>query len=284
MNTLKQVEVSLVDGRPMVSSLKVAEHFGKQHFVVLRTIKNLDIPKSFSANNFVAVEYVDKKGEKRPAYNMTRDGFTLLAMGFTGKKAMKWKIRYIEAFNAMEKELIKRLRQDMEALSPEQQLAMRRAVDAKVELLPEKLRRKAYGQAWARIQNKFKVASYKQIKQKDFQKALEYVESMELNMELPCSQKRKDMSCERLLQLHEMGRLSKRLEVEYRELIIKLNSMVTAISMNELSVPSIDHKKAVEGAICLAGTGCDQIKSGLHTLLNGYSLLVETLEGKPRIT
>ena len=92
------------------------------------------------------------------------------------------------------------------------------------------------------------------------------------------------MSCERLLQLHEMGRLSKRLEVEYRELIIKLNSMVTAISMNELSVPSIDHKKAVEGAICLAGTGCDQIKSGLHTLLNGYSLLVETLEGKPRIT
>lgn len=52
------------------------------------------------------VEYKDAKGESRPAYNLTRDGFTILVMGFTGKAAMKWKIRYIEAFNAMEQKLL----------------------------------------------------------------------------------------------------------------------------------------------------------------------------------
>ncbi len=103
---LQQVEVQLIDGRPMVSSLKVAEHFGKRHKNVIRAIKSLDVPEDFKRLNFEPVEYVDRKGEKRPAYLMTRDGFVLLAMGFTGRKAMEWKIRYIEAFNAMERKLM----------------------------------------------------------------------------------------------------------------------------------------------------------------------------------
>ncbi|WP_457571838.1 Rha family transcriptional regulator, partial [Desulfovulcanus sp.] len=109
MNALQQVEVQLVDGRPMVSSLKVAGHFGKQHKDVLKAIKNLEIPEEFRERNFAPSEYEVETGigqsRKYPMYLMTRDGFTLLAMGFTGKKAMEWKIRYIEAFNAMEKRL-----------------------------------------------------------------------------------------------------------------------------------------------------------------------------------
>jgi Rha family phage regulatory protein len=99
--------VSLAEGRPVVSSLAVAEHFGKQHYHVLDSIRGLftDCPADFNASNFRCVEYTDAKGQVRPAYNLTRDGFTLLVMGFTGKKALAWKLRYIEAFNAMEEEL-----------------------------------------------------------------------------------------------------------------------------------------------------------------------------------
>lgn len=68
-------------------------------------------PKSFNEPNFGRVNYVDVKGEKRPAYLLTRDALSLLVMGFTGKAAIMWKLRYIEAFNAMESRL-----RDMAAL------------------------------------------------------------------------------------------------------------------------------------------------------------------------
>ena len=95
-------------GIPLASSLDVAKVFEKEHFHVLRDIENLlkDIPEDFIATNFGLVEYTDAKGEKRPMYNLTRDAFTLLAMGFTGKKAMRFKVLYIETFNAMEKALV----------------------------------------------------------------------------------------------------------------------------------------------------------------------------------
>ncbi|WP_419783597.1 Rha family transcriptional regulator [Maridesulfovibrio sp.] len=99
--------LSIEKGRPIVSSLSIAEHFGKRHKNILQSIEQLDIPKDFTELNFQPSDYEDKTGRKLPAYNLTRDGFTILVMGFTGKAAMKWKIRYIEAFNAMEKQLLK---------------------------------------------------------------------------------------------------------------------------------------------------------------------------------
>ncbi len=103
------VSVSLVKGQPKVSSLDIAEKFGKPHADVLKAIRKLifDLPQEFNEGNFSLVEYTDDKGEKRPMYHLTRDAFSLLAMGFTGKKALEWKVKYIEAFNAMEAELQK---------------------------------------------------------------------------------------------------------------------------------------------------------------------------------
>lgn len=104
------VNVALVNGVPMVSSLDVAEKFEKSHKHVLDAIRKLieELPVEFSGPNFRPVEYTDAKGEKRPMYHLTRDAFSLLAMGFTGKKALAWKVKYIAAFNAMEAELLKR--------------------------------------------------------------------------------------------------------------------------------------------------------------------------------
>lgn len=97
------------------TSLIVAEVFGKAHRDVLRRIEKLQSPGDFNARNFTRVDYVDAKGERRPAYRITRDGFALLVMGFTGAKAMEWKIRFLEAFNGMEAEIRSRMVAQIEA-------------------------------------------------------------------------------------------------------------------------------------------------------------------------
>lgn len=89
------------NNQAITTSLMVAETFNKQHKDILKSIKTLDIPEDFNERNFSPVKYLDKKGEERPMYEITRDGFTLLAMGFTGAKAMEFKIKYINAFNEM---------------------------------------------------------------------------------------------------------------------------------------------------------------------------------------
>ncbi len=92
------------DGKAVADSRTVAQVFEKEHFHVLRDIDNLkkNLSSDFNESNFGAVEYTDSKGEKRPMYLLSRDAFTLLAMGFTGPKALKFKLEYIKAFNAME--------------------------------------------------------------------------------------------------------------------------------------------------------------------------------------
>lgn len=113
-----QVEIALVNGMPVVSSLKVAESFQKDHDKVLRSIRQIISEvgadakiggSGFTESNFRPSEYTDPTGRKLPTYDMSRDAFSLLVMGFTGKRALAWKIRYIQAFNAMEKNVQKTL-------------------------------------------------------------------------------------------------------------------------------------------------------------------------------
>ena len=91
-----------------VNSLFVAKSFEKQHFHVLRDIEKLTESKSglsenFIKTNFTSDTYKDKTGRKLPCYEMTRDGFTMLVMGYTGAKAMRFKELYIKRFNEMER-------------------------------------------------------------------------------------------------------------------------------------------------------------------------------------
>ena len=87
----------------MTTSLRVAEVFGKDHKNVIQSIENLAAEKS--AAKFFAESTYDNRGKQYPMYYMNRDGFTLLAMGFTGKKALQFKISYINAFNSMETQI-----------------------------------------------------------------------------------------------------------------------------------------------------------------------------------
>lgn len=100
---MHEVTVWQAGDKALTSSRNVAEVFGKRHDNVLRDIEELiaQLDDDFNALNFEAVEYKDKKGEKRREYLLTKDGFTLLAMGFTGKRAIEFKLAYIHAFNRL---------------------------------------------------------------------------------------------------------------------------------------------------------------------------------------
>ena len=93
-------------GLPTVTSLQVAEKFGKRHDHVLRAIREAECSPEFAAPNFGGGFYKDGNGQDRPMFNITRDGFVFLAMGFTGKEAAYWKEQFIKAFNSMESTLI----------------------------------------------------------------------------------------------------------------------------------------------------------------------------------
>ena len=91
-------------GNPVTNSLLVAEKFEKDHKNVMQSITNLLRTAENSAvrNMFFETTYYNSQNKKQPKYVMTRDGFTLLVMGFTGEKALSFKIDFIEAFNKME--------------------------------------------------------------------------------------------------------------------------------------------------------------------------------------
>lgn len=102
--------IQLKNEEPITTSIIVAEKFNKNHKNVIAKIETLikDISTGLILSPlrlFEKSEYLDAHNQVRPMYYINRDGFTLLAMGFTGKEALEWKLKYIEAFNAMEERL-----------------------------------------------------------------------------------------------------------------------------------------------------------------------------------
>lgn len=103
--------IEIENGQPVTTSLKVAEIFGKLHKNVLRDIQEKILPYvsgDFAQLNFEPSSYVNEQNKHQPMYYITRDGFTMVAMGYTGAKAMKFKEAYINEFNKMEAMLQKK--------------------------------------------------------------------------------------------------------------------------------------------------------------------------------
>lgn len=133
-------ETLLVDrdgDRVFTTSLKVAEHFHKRHDHVLRAIENLldEMDRPFNGPNFGAIdernfaliaefqrrnfqggEYQDSRGRAKPMYKLTEESFALLAMGFTGKDVLVWKIKFLAAFRDMERQLLSQKEREANAL------------------------------------------------------------------------------------------------------------------------------------------------------------------------
>jgi len=131
--TVERAAVQLVSGAPSCFSYDIASSFDKAHKDVLRAIDRVrdECGPEFDQRNFAPVDYVDAKGRTYRSYRMTRDGFSLVVMGFTGAAATAWKVKYIAAFNALADEL-QRLSTPAIDLAP-----IRADMDALVSLIGE---------------------------------------------------------------------------------------------------------------------------------------------------
>lgn len=116
------------NGQPVASSRDIAEHFEKNHNHVLRDIDTLKKDVSNFGQMFFDVEIPDSYGRPQRAYLMNRDGFSLLVMGFTGKSALEWKLKYIDAFNRMEAQI-----KSPQAMTTAQMFAMQAQVNLEQE-------------------------------------------------------------------------------------------------------------------------------------------------------
>ena len=176
-------ELAVIDGNITTTSLQVAQHFGKRHADVIRAIKNLldQLPPEHQrifALTFNEVPGPNGAVRKDPAYRLTRDGFTLLAMGFTGKEALQWKLAYITAFNQMERELLARTTRPVDPA-----IDYRRIDANQAQALKEEVARivasgaQGYGETWARLHRKFRVNSYLELPATKFHEALAYLQA-----------------------------------------------------------------------------------------------------------
>lgn len=102
---MPDIILSTQNGEPVASSRQIAENFGKEHKDTLESIRQILAAENSTTKSMFYETTFENRGKQYPMYLMNRDGFTLLAMGFTGKTALEWKLKYIAAFNEMEKKL-----------------------------------------------------------------------------------------------------------------------------------------------------------------------------------
>lgn len=102
--TLSHPDIIIENGRAVTTSIAIAEFFGKQHHHVVQKIESLECSECFLTSNFSRVKF-EHRGNAYNAYQITKNGFVFLVMGFTGKKAAAFKEAYIAEFDRMEAEL-----------------------------------------------------------------------------------------------------------------------------------------------------------------------------------
>lgn len=173
--------LQVVNGHPTTLSTQVADYFGKNHQHVTRDIRNLiDKCPNLGLSNFGQTTYKDSQGKNQPCYRMDRKGFVLLAMGFTGEQALKFKIAYIDAFDEMEAQLRKSTTEqssEVATLTPAQQLAIQQAVGRRAQKTANH-----YQTIYRAIKLRYQIARYDQLPQSLFEDCLKFIETVDLHV------------------------------------------------------------------------------------------------------
>lgn len=209
---MTDIILSTQNGEPVASSRQIAESFGKEHKTVLRSIEELAAQNCAAKSMFYETTF-ENRGKQYPMYLMNRDGFSLLVMGFTGKAALEWKLKYIQAFNKMEKKLstpqMPKLSKEMQALfllddrtqkqeqrltalentmtvDYNQQRVLRKSISRSVicalgdesapAYIDNHVRSKVYSECNHDVQDWFRVNSVGNIPRKRFDEAVEYIQ------------------------------------------------------------------------------------------------------------
>lgn len=210
---MTDIILSTQNGEPVASSRQIAESFEKRHDHVMRDIDSIKKDAPNFGEMFFETQAPDSYGRPQRTYLMNRDGFTLLAMGFTGKAALEWKLKYIQAFNEMEKKLstpqMPKLSKEMQALfllddrtqrqeqrltalentmtvDYNQQRVLRKSISRSVicalgdenapAYIDNHVRSKVYSECNHDVQDWFRVNSVGNIPRKRFDEAVEYIQ------------------------------------------------------------------------------------------------------------
>ncbi len=173
--------LNVTNGRPTTLSTQVASFFGKLHKNVIRDIKNLiDSVPELGRLNFELSSYINEQGKEQPCFVMDRKGFVLLAMGFTGEQALKFKIAYIDAFDAMEEQLRNSTVRDnrtVATLTPAQQLLIQQAVGRRAQKTASH-----YQTIYRAIKLRFQIAKYDQLPQSQLNECLKFINEVDLRV------------------------------------------------------------------------------------------------------
>lgn len=168
----------VIEGRPVTSSRSVAEYFGKRHDNVIRDIEELTSKKpELRERNFALTEEVKQVGattRKVPFYWMDRKGFSILAMGFTGAKALDFKCAFYDEFERMEEALRSKL-PAADTIDAAQQLAIRNAIAHRAKTTSAH-----YRTIYNALYDAFQVPRYTELKAADFDDAIRFIEAYAL--------------------------------------------------------------------------------------------------------
>lgn len=183
------VEIAKInhEERTVVSSLDIAETFGKEHRRVLQDIREIGCSEEFRLHNFVQSSYENSQGKQQPMFLVTRDGFVLLAMGYTGELAMRFKEAYIKQFNAMESALRGKL------IEREKGIAVRQALTKALQQSAENERmhghaystytnviyKVLFGMSAAQLREKYQIKASDNLRDCFTQEELRAIQSME---------------------------------------------------------------------------------------------------------
>tara|TARA_Y100000780_G_scaffold186390_1_gene172914 strand:+ start:19464 stop:20279 length:816 start_codon:yes stop_codon:yes gene_type:complete len=171
INAITSTETKLV-----TNTFKVAEAFSKRHRDIIKKINLLECSASFLTANFCAVKY-NHRGNVYDTYEMSKDGFMFLVMGFTGKKAAQIKEAYINAFNAMADKLSEL---QYGTLTHGQQRQIQTKISTLVNSQPRELHQSLYNTLYNKLKSHFNVTKYEQIPAHLFNQALAIVDQFKL--------------------------------------------------------------------------------------------------------
>lgn len=210
---MTDIILSTQNGEPVASSRQIAENFGKEHKDTLESIRQILAAENSATKSMFYETTFENRGKQYPMYLMNRDGFSLLVMGFTGKAALEWKLKYIQAFNEMEKKLatpqMPKLSKELQALfllddrtqrqeqrimalentmtvDYNQQRVLRKSISRAVisalgdekapAYIDNHVRSKVYSECNHDVQDWFMVNSVGNIPRKRFDEAVEYIQ------------------------------------------------------------------------------------------------------------
>lgn len=189
-NLINANAFTVIEGRPVTSSIKVAEYFGKQHKDVLESIRKLVglKPEFERERNFSLTQEIKKLGatmRKIPFYWMDRKGFSILAMGFTGAKALDFKCAFYDEFERMEAQL--RAQKQIESgdtITNAQQVAIQQAVARRAKKTAV-----YYQTIYRAIKARYQIPRYTELKQSQFEDCMRFIETVDLSVpEVPASE------------------------------------------------------------------------------------------------